>query len=204
MSNASKESGKRSIAKVVGSRLLVKKLVTGRKSEIILPKATIQKQFIGIIKKVGKDVRDKETLTEDRIVFVDNNAGEKGLNDGEFFFKQDDVLLVKKDGLFRPMGNKVLIKRMNNTEVSIGGIIIPMGRKSSDQTLFGVVFALGVSNNNTIDTTLNVGDIIKLQKWDVSMRDVSIDDENYIISPIKHVELSCNEEFVSENFVKKV
>ena len=158
------------VKEAVGKRMLVTQLSVASESIIYMPDATVQKTFLGIIKLVGKNVSDKETLYRDRICMFNPYTKEKGRKPNDWFFKESDIILIKKGANYHPFGRRVLIKRLNNTEIVKGGIIIPTAYKSSDQTLFGVVFSKGISKNNIIDANCEVGDIVKIQKWDKEIK----------------------------------
>lgn len=190
------------VEKVIGNRMLVNRISTAVKSEIYMPQETIQKMFLGVVRKVGDEVKDRQTIVEDRICLFNSFSAQKAKKANEWFFNEQDVILVKVGGNYHPFGYRILVSRLNNTEVSRGGVIIPTGYKSSDQTLFGVVYSKGISNNNIIDIPIDVGDIIKIQKWDTSIKEVEFDGLHYLSVPLSLVEYKCDKETFDNNFVK--
>jgi co-chaperonin GroES (HSP10) len=101
-----------------------------------------------------------------------------------------------------PIGSKVLIQRIND-EIQSGKIIIPSCYQSADQSLFGVIALKGLRDGITIDYPVNPGDIVKIEKWDHSIREVEIDGKYYLIVPTKLLQYVCDREVMVNNFVKQ-
>ena len=82
---------------------------------------------------------------------------------------------------FRPIGDRVLVKRVQEEEKTKGGIIIPDNAKEKPQE--GEVVAVGPGardeDGEFIKPELNVGDRILFGKWSGS--EVKIDGEDLII-----------------------
>ena len=82
---------------------------------------------------------------------------------------------------FRPLGDRVLVKRVEEEEKTKGGIIIPDTAKEKPQE--GEVVAVGPGardeDGDYIKPELNVGDRILFGKW--SGTEVKIDGEDLII-----------------------
>jgi chaperonin GroES len=82
---------------------------------------------------------------------------------------------------FRPLHDRVLVKRMTEEEKSKGGIIIPDTAKEKPQE--GKVMAVGTGargdDNEIIPLEVKVGDRILFGKW--SGTEVKIDGEDLII-----------------------
>ena len=82
---------------------------------------------------------------------------------------------------FRPLGDRVLVKRVQEEEKTKGGIIIPDNAKEKPQE--GEVVAVGPGardeDGEFIKLELNVGDRILFGKWSGS--EVKIDGEDLII-----------------------
>jgi chaperonin GroES len=82
---------------------------------------------------------------------------------------------------FRPLGDRVLVKRVQEEEKTKGGIIIPDNAKEKPQE--GEVVAVGAGarddDGDFIKMELNVGDRILFGKWSGS--EVKIDGEDLII-----------------------
>jgi co-chaperonin GroES (HSP10) len=190
------------VKQVIGDKLLVKKINASKRSVIFLPQETTQKSFLGIISMVGSNIKDKETLCPERVCLFNSFNAIKIKEYDQSFFKESDVILIKKGVNYHPFGQRVLISRLNNTEVFKSGIIIPTGYQSSDQTLFGVVFSKGIANNNIIDTLINIGDIVKIEKWSEKIIEVDIDGNSYLSVPVSMIQFSCSEETFKENYVK--
>ena len=82
---------------------------------------------------------------------------------------------------FRPLGDRVLIKRVEEESKTKGGIIIPDTAKEKPQE--GEVVALGTGKTNDkgekIAFTVKTGDRVLISKYGGT--EVKIDGENYMI-----------------------
>lgn len=81
----------------------------------------------------------------------------------------------------RPLGDRILVKRLEADDIVKGGIIIPDSAKEKPQE--GIVVALGEGRKTKAGTLLPfevaVGDRVMIEKYTGS--DVTIDDEEYTI-----------------------
>ena len=191
------------VKKTLGRRLLVQQLPVARQSSIILPDSTMQKSFIAVIKQVGNDVKDKITLQKDVIVLINSyDKKEKGTKTGEWFVNEDAIYLIKRGKFYHPYGRRVLLNRFNE-EINYGKLIIPSCNDSSDQTLFGVVQAKGIVAGNIIsDLAFEVGDIVKIEKWNTAIREVEIDDQACLSVLVRDIQYKCDRETLADNFVQ--
>jgi len=82
----------------------------------------------------------------------------------------------------RPLGNRVLIQRLENEETTKGGIILPDSAKKKQEK--AKVIAVGTGQKTEAGKELplpvSVGDIVLLDKY--SGQEVTIDDEEYLIA----------------------
>jgi chaperonin GroES len=82
---------------------------------------------------------------------------------------------------FRPLGDRVLVKRVEEESKTKGGIIIPDTAKEKPQE--GEVIAVGPGardqNGKLVETELKAGDRILFGKW--SGTEVKIDGDDLII-----------------------
>lgn len=80
---------------------------------------------------------------------------------------------------FKPLGDRVLVKRLNDQEKTSGGIIIPDAAKEKTQT--GTILATGAgridSDGKVIPMTVKVGDIVYFGKYSGT----EADDDHLII-----------------------
>lgn len=87
---------------------------------------------------------------------------------------------MKKTTL-KPLGNRVLVKRAEQTETLKGGIILPDTAKKKQET--ATVIAIGTGSTTTdgklIPIPLQVGDTILMDKY--SGQEVTIDEEEFVI-----------------------
>jgi chaperonin GroES len=87
----------------------------------------------------------------------------------------------KKNPKLKPLGNRVLVRRLEAQETLKGGIILPDTAKKKQES--AEVLAIGTGKNdkngNLIPMPVKVGDIILLEKY--SGQEVTLDGEEYII-----------------------
>jgi chaperonin GroES len=81
----------------------------------------------------------------------------------------------------KPIGNRVVAKRLDAEETLKGGIILPDSAKKKQET--AKVIAVGdgkkTEDGKVIQMPVKVGDIILMDKY--SGQEVTLDDEEYII-----------------------
>ena len=82
---------------------------------------------------------------------------------------------------FRPLGDRVLVKRIEEEAKTKGGIIIPDTAKEKPQE--GKVVALGTGkiddNGKKVDFTVKKGDKVLISKYGGT--EIKIEDQNYLI-----------------------
>ncbi len=88
---------------------------------------------------------------------------------------------TKKASLLKPLGNRVLVKRLEQEETVKGGIILPDSAKKKQES--GKVIAVGPgkpSEDGTLQAMpVQVGDIILMDKY--SGQEITLDDEEFVI-----------------------
>ncbi len=81
----------------------------------------------------------------------------------------------------KPLGNRVVAKRMEQEEKMKGGIILPDTAKKKQET--AKVIAVGTGNQTKegkqIPIPVSVGDVILMDKY--SGQEVTLNDEEYVI-----------------------
>lgn len=82
---------------------------------------------------------------------------------------------------FRPLGDRVLVKRLEAEETAKGGILLPDSAKKKQEEAEVVAVGPGKKDKdgNVIPMPVQVGDIIIMQKY--SGQEVNIDDVEYMI-----------------------
>jgi chaperonin GroES len=87
---------------------------------------------------------------------------------------------AKKTNL-RPLGNRVVAKRLEQQETLKGGIILPDTAKKKQESAKVVAVGPGLVNKegNLIPVSVKVGDIILMDKY--SGQEVTVDDEELVI-----------------------
>lgn len=81
----------------------------------------------------------------------------------------------------RPLHDRVLVRRIEETEAKVGGIIIPDTAKEKPQQAQVVAVGSGrvLENGDRVPLSVKAGDKVLLGKW--SGTDVKIDGEEYLI-----------------------
>ena len=81
----------------------------------------------------------------------------------------------------RPLRDRVLVRRLEEEEQKVGGIIVPDTAKEKPQQAEVVAVGSGkvLENGKTVPLTVKAGDKVLLGKW--SGTDVKIDGEEYLI-----------------------
>lgn len=81
----------------------------------------------------------------------------------------------------RPLRDRILVKRVEESEKKVGGIIIPDTAKEKPQEAEVVAVGSGriLDNGQTAPLTVKAGDKVLLGKW--SGTDVKIDGQEYLI-----------------------
>jgi chaperonin GroES len=81
----------------------------------------------------------------------------------------------------KPLGNRVVAKRLEQEETLKGGIILPDTAKKKQETAQVVAVGPGSPDKNgkIIAPPVNIGDTILIDKY--AGQEVTIDDEDYVI-----------------------
>lgn len=82
---------------------------------------------------------------------------------------------------FQPLGNRVLVRRLEQEEKLKGGILLPDSAKKKQEQ--AEVVAIGTGNKDkdgkVIPIPVKVGDVVLMEKY--SGQEVTIDDHEYVI-----------------------
>ncbi|MBS4166670.1 10 kDa chaperonin [Neochlamydia sp. AcF65] len=91
--------------------------------------------------------------------------------------KEQQILNVK----FKPLGNRVLVRRLEQEEKLKGGIILPDSAKKKQEQAKVVAIGTGRKDKKgqLIPIPVNIGDIIIMEKY--SGQDIKLEDEEYVI-----------------------
>jgi len=86
-----------------------------------------------------------------------------------------------KKTTIKPLGNRVLVKRLEQEETLKGGIILPDTAKKKQEAAEVIAIGTGTTNKEgkTLPIPVKIGDKILMDKY--SGQEVNIDDEEYII-----------------------
>lgn len=82
---------------------------------------------------------------------------------------------------FKPLGNRVLLKRLESQETLKGGIILPDTAKKKQEQAKVVAIGTGKKdkNDNLIPIPVKVGDVVLMEKY--SGQEITLNDEEYVI-----------------------
>lgn len=82
---------------------------------------------------------------------------------------------------FRPLGNRVLVRRIETAETLKGGIILPDTAKKKQEQAEVIAIGTGKKdkNGNLIPIPVKIGDIILMEKY--SGQEVTLNDEEFVI-----------------------
>src|SRR3984957_3924059 len=81
----------------------------------------------------------------------------------------------------KPLGNRVLVKRLEQEQTLKGGIILPDSAKKKQETAKVIAIGTGTTtaDGKEIPIPVQIGDNILMDKY--SGQDVTIDDEEFVI-----------------------
>ena len=88
---------------------------------------------------------------------------------------------TEKKITLKPLGNRVVAKRLEQEETLKGGIILPDTAKKKQETAKVVAIGTGTKTKDgkTLPIPVAIGDTILMDKY--SGQEVTIDDEEYVI-----------------------
>lgn len=88
---------------------------------------------------------------------------------------------TKKKLNLRPLGNRVLVQRLEQEETLKGGIILPDSAKKKQESAKVVAVGKGKISDDgkTVPMPVKVGDMILMDKY--AGQEVTVDDEEYIV-----------------------
>lgn len=91
------------------------------------------------------------------------------------------VQQTAKKTTLKPLGNRVLVQRLEPQEIMKGGIILPDAAKKKQETAKVVAIGSGkhLEDGKTLPIPVKVGDVILMDKY--AGQEVTIDDEEYMI-----------------------
>lgn len=81
----------------------------------------------------------------------------------------------------RPLGNRVLLRRLDAEETLKGGIILPDSAKKKQEQAEVIAIGTGKTDKNgqLIPMPVKVGDIVLMEKY--SGQEINLDDQDYVI-----------------------
>lgn len=91
--------------------------------------------------------------------------------------KEKQNLAVK----FKPLGNRVLVRRLEQEEKLKGGILLPDTAKKKQEQAEVVAIGTGKKDKqgNLIPIPVKIGDVIIMEKY--TGQDIKLEDEEYVI-----------------------
>ena len=84
--------------------------------------------------------------------------------------------------MFKPLHNYVLLERVEEENITAGGIIIPDNAKEKPSR--GRVIAVGAgvySGDDLIPMSVKADDVVLFAKWASSVNEVKIDGKDYVL-----------------------
>jgi len=86
-----------------------------------------------------------------------------------------------KKTTLKPLGNRVLVQRLEAEETLKGGIILPDSAKKKQETAKVIAIGSGkrLDDGKVLPVPVKVGDVILMDKY--SGQEITIDDEEYMI-----------------------
>lgn len=79
----------------------------------------------------------------------------------------------------KPIGDKIIIKRLKAEEKTSSGIVLPDSAKEAPQQAEVVAIGPDILNNDEKKDQINIGDIVVFTKY--SGNEIKIDDEELIV-----------------------
>ena len=88
---------------------------------------------------------------------------------------------TKTNVKFKPLGNRVLVKRLEQEEKLKGGIILPDAAKKKQEQAEVIAIGTGKKDNNgvAIEMPVKVGNVILMEKY--SGQEIKLEDQEYVI-----------------------
>lgn len=169
----------------INNNLLVKQLPVAREGLIHLPEVETRDSIFCTIIELGSKVKDKGL--DKGVVIVTNLSKCQKTKDGLLLVKEFDIIMIMRGKVIFPFGNRILIERNTEEEV-VNGIIRIACYESKDQTLEGFVIRKGLKDGKIVDFPVEVGDKIKISKWDISIHEVGNDGKYYLSVPFSLME----------------
>ena len=83
--------------------------------------------------------------------------------------------------ILRPVGNRVVVKRMEQQETSKGGILLPDSAKKKQESAEVISVGSGkiTKDGQTLPMPVKVGDVVLMDKY--SGQEVTLNDEEFVI-----------------------
>ena len=168
-------------------RVIVKRLEEDRTSPggIVIPDTAAEKPIQGKVIAVGKgkilesgDVRPLDVKVGDKVLFGKYSGTEVKMDGDELVVMREEDMAKMK---FRPLHDRVVVKRIDAESKTKGGIIIPDTAKEKPQE--GEVISVGPGalddNGKRVVPDVKAGDFVLFGKW--SGTEVKIDGEELLI-----------------------
>lgn len=100
--------------------------------------------------------------------------------------QSEQMTQTKKSGntthpKFKPLGNRVLVRRLDPEEKLKGGILLPDTAKKKQEQAEVIAIGTGKKDKqgNTIPMPVQIGDVILMEKY--SGQEITLEDQEYVI-----------------------
>ncbi|MDN3505380.1 MAG: co-chaperone GroES [Rhabdochlamydiaceae bacterium] len=89
---------------------------------------------------------------------------------------------TEKKTTLKPVGNRVVLKRLETEETSAGGIILPESAQKKQESALVIAVGKGKtsSDGHTLPMTVKEGDTVLMDKY--AGQEVTVNDETFIIA----------------------
>jgi len=170
--------------KALNDNVVVKVEKTFVKSSVIIPDSVQAGYFYATVTSVGMNCA-RAIVSCDKVVVKHEKREPFKHNEKDYYIvKSRDILLIKKKDTWYPVGNKSLLQRLNEEEITKGGIIVPACYSTQDQTLNTIFIRSGLADPfRTIESTLLPGDFVRIAKWDQMIEEIDINGKYHLIVP---------------------
>lgn len=146
----------------------------------------------------NKLLKTNDMLLINRLNNARKNTFEFNANEEVYLLPESEIIAVMRGDELKPLGDFVLIKRLNRDEMLLNSkIIIPEGIQSKDQTLEGVVVSFGLVpkpdqpeefiEDESFFGPLKLGDHIQIKSWETYLIELNYNGSYHLVVPRKDV-----------------
>jgi co-chaperonin GroES (HSP10) len=168
-------------------RVLVQRKVPVYEGKLFIPPAYQGKFFYGLVLDVSDDC-DK-SITKDSFILIEWNGNKQELQKNIWLVDETSVVLVKKETIWKAIGNRILLLRDNKEKKTEAGLLITDQQRENTQSLYGTVISLGYKDNEEIVSELSPGDYVCITEWNPHHKEVGLYGQ-YLLS-VRTKDIAC-------------